>query len=247
MAKAYKVSGGLSGGGGLRAYQELVLGTRSLWFLLKHELIMLAAQNTAGALGLWLRQKLFPLLLGECGPGCLFGRGVGFRHPGKIRLGAGVVLDDGVLVDAKGRGNRGVSLGEGVYVGRGSIIYTKDGDIELAPAVNVSANCELFSGNRLSVGRGTVIAAYSYLLSGGEYEYESAVPLAEQAGDVSRGETRVGANVWIAAHAVVADGSVVGDGAVIAAGAVVRGEVPADTLAAGVPARAVRAIARPGG
>jgi acetyltransferase-like isoleucine patch superfamily enzyme len=247
MAKAYKVSGGLAGGGGLRAYQDLVLGSRSWWLLVKHELIMLAAQNTAGALGLWLRKKLYPLLLGECGPGCLFGRGVAFRHPGKIRLAAGVVLDDGVLVDAKGRANRGVSLGRGVYVGRGSLVYTKDGDIELAEGVNVSANCELFSGNRLVVGRGTVIAAYSYLLSGGEYDYASATPLAEQAGDVSRGETRVGANVWIAAHAVVADGSVIGDGAVIGAGAVVRGEVAADTLAAGVPARPLKAIQRPGG
>lgn len=244
MAERFKVSGALAGGGGLRAYQDLVLGTRSWWFLLKHELIMLLAQNAPGALGLWLRQKLYPFLLGACGPGCLFGRGVGFRHPGKIRLGRGVVIDDGVLLDAKGEDNRGITLGDGVYIGRGSIVYTKGGDIELGPKVNVSANCELFSSNRLVVGEGTVIAAYSYLLSGGEYDYTSRVPLAQQSGTASRGETVIGANVWIAAHVVVADGSRVGDHAVIGAGAVVRGEVPAGHLAAGVPARVIRRLER---
>jgi acetyltransferase-like isoleucine patch superfamily enzyme len=244
MSKAYKISGGLSGGSGVRAYQNLVLGSRSWWFLLKYEFIMLLSQNCPGALGLWLRKKMFPMLLGACGPGCLFGRGITLRHPRKIRLGAGVVIDDNVMLDAKGEGNEGISLADGVYIGRNSMVYTKDGDIELAEKVNLSANCELFSGNKLVIGRGTVIAAYSYLLSGGEYDYTSLTPLAEQAGDVSRGETRVGANVWIAAHVVVADGSVIGDNAVIGAGAVVRGSIPAASLAAGVPARVVRGLER---
>ena len=242
MSSNYKVGKALKGGGGVRAYQDLVLGTRSLGFLLKFELIMLAAQNLPGALGLWLRKKLYPCLLGACGKGCLFGKGVSFRHPGKISLGHGVVLDDGVLVDAKGEHNRGVSLGDGVFVGRNSLVYTKGGEIELAAGVNVSANCELYASNRLVVGEGCFIAAYSYLLSGGEYEIGSTVPLSQQAGDFTRGPTVVGKNVWIAAHVVVADGSVIGDHAVVAAGAVVRGEIPARTLAGGVPARVIKEL-----
>ncbi len=244
MSGRYKVSGALAQGESLRAYQDLVLGRRSWSFLLKYELIMLVSQNTPGALGLWLRKKLYPKLLGACGPGCLFGRGVTLRHPGKIFLGRGVVIDDGAMLDAKGQGNRGLVLGDGVYLGRNSIVYTKGGDIELAPGVNVSHNCELFSSNRLRVGDGTFIAAYSYLLSGGEYEIDTSVPLKEQPGTKSRGETRVGANVWIAAHVVVADGSRIGDHAVVAAGSVVRGEIPPAHLAAGVPARVVRPLAR---
>ncbi len=242
MGGPYKVGKALAGGGGLRAYQDMVLGSRSLGFLLLHELVMLLAQNTPGALGLVLRKKLYPWLLGACGAGCLFGRGVSLRHPGKIRLGAGVVVDDNALLDAKGEENRGLDLGDGVYIGRNSIVYTKGGDIELARQVNVSHNCELFSSNLLAIGPGTFIAAYSYLLSGGEYDLDSPVPLAEQAGTKSRGPTRVGANVWIAAHVVVADGSVIGDGAVVGAGSVVRGEIPAGVLAAGAPARVIRPL-----
>lgn len=240
----YKVGKALKTGGGLRAYQDLVLGSRSLGYLLLYELVMLLSQWVPGALGILLRKFLYPLLLGQCGNGCLFGRGVSLRHPRKIRLGLGVVVDDNALLDAKGEANRGLELGDGVYIGRNAIVYTKGGDIELAPGVNVSHNCELFSSNLLSVGRGTFIAAYSYLLSGGEYELDTNTPLAEQSGTHSRGPTRVGKNVWIAAHCVVADGATMGDNAVLGAGSVLMGEVPAGSLAAGAPAKVVRALER---
>lgn len=226
MSKAYKVSGGLSGGGGLRAYQDMVLGSRSLGFLLLHEIIMLTCSWVPGALGLFLRKLLYPFLLGVCGKGCLFGRGVTFRHPKKIHLGRGVVIDDGSLIDAKGQDNKGISMGDGVFIGRNCVVYTKDGDIELAAKVNISHNCELFSSNRLYIGQGSFIAAYSYLLSGGEYQIDSPLPLTEQSGTHSRGETWLGQDVWIAAQVVVADGSTIGNHSVIGANSLVMGQVP---------------------
>ncbi|MFH1033868.1 MAG: acyltransferase [Pseudomonadota bacterium] len=240
----YKVGKALKQGGGLHAYQDLVLGSRSLGYLLLYEAVMLCSSWVPGALGLFLRKLMYPLLLGSCGKGCLFGRGVSLRHPRKIRLGRGVVVDDQALLDAKGQDNRGLFLGDGVFIGRGSIVYTKGGDIELAEGVNVSHNCELFSSNLLSVGAGTFIAAYSYLLSGGEYDIDSSTPFALQSGTDSRGPTRVGADVWIAAHVVVADGSVIGDRAVVGAGSVVKGQVPPSSLAAGAPARVIRSLER---
>jgi acetyltransferase-like isoleucine patch superfamily enzyme len=240
----YKVGKALKKGGGLKAYPDLVLGTRSLGYLLLYELVMLFSQWVPGALGLFLRKLLYPLLLGDCGKGCLFGRGVSLRHPRKISLGRGVIVDDHALLDAKGQDNRGLFLGDEVFIGRNTIVYTKGGDIELAQGVNVSHNCELFSSNLLSVGSGTFIAAYSYLLSGGEYDIDSSTPFALQAGTDSRGPTRVGADAWIAAHVVVADGSTIGDRAVVGAGSVVRGQVPPATLAAGTPAKVIRSLER---
>lgn len=243
----YKVGKALRGGGGLRAYQDMVLGSRSLFFLLYHELTMLLASWVPGALGLVLRKLLYRPMLGACGPGCLFGRGVSFRHPRKIRLGRAVTIDDGALIDAKGQGNAGVSIGDGAFIGRNAIVYTKGGDIELHNGVNLSHNCELFSSNKLVVGEGSYVAAYAYLLCGGEYDMDSRYPLAQQPGTISRGPTIVGRDVWIAAHAVVTDGATVGDGAVVAAGAVVRGVVAPRTLVAGLPAKLVRTLPlRPG-
>lgn len=56
----------------------------------------------------------------------------------------------------------------------------------------------------------------------------------------SRGEVRIGNNVWIGDNAVILSGVTVGDGAVIGAGAVVMNDVPPFSVAAGNPAHVVK-------
>lgn len=51
---------------------------------------------------------------------------------------------------------------------------------------------------------------------------------------------KIGNDVWIGAHCLLMDGVTIGDGAMIAAGAVVAKDIPAYTLAGGVPARVIR-------
>jgi acetyltransferase-like isoleucine patch superfamily enzyme len=55
-----------------------------------------------------------------------------------------------------------------------------------------------------------------------------------------KGATVIGNDVWIGRRALIMNGVTVGDGAIIAAGAVVTRDIPAYTVAAGVPARTVR-------
>ena len=50
----------------------------------------------------------------------------------------------------------------------------------------------------------------------------------------------MGNDVWIGAGAILLEGITVGDGAVVAAGAVVTKDVPAYTVAGGVPAKFIR-------
>src|SRR5207302_6081755 len=99
-------------------------------------------------------------------------------------------------------------------------LVCKDGEIRLGRRVNVSYFCEIFSSNRVTVGENTLIAAYCYLMSGGSYNYESPVLMADQELFTSAGPLEIGANCWLGAKTVVLDGACIGDGAVIGAGAV---------------------------
>lgn len=52
----------------------------------------------------------------------------------------------------------------------------------------------------------------------------------------------VGNNVWIGAGSTVLAGAVIGDNTVIGAGSVVKGEIPANVIAVGVPCKVLRPI-----
>jgi len=218
-------------------YAELVVGRPGLGALLKYELIVMFAQSLPGALGLVMLRGLYPMLLGSCGRNVVFGQHVVLRHPHKIHIGSNVVIDDNCLVDAKGDSNRGIRIGDGVFVGRNTILSCKNGDIELADGANLGFNCEVFSASRVTIGKSVLMAAYSYVI-GGDHDFsDPSKPVLEQT-RTSAG-VAIGDGVWMGAGAKILDGVSIGDGAVIGAGAVVLESVPASAIAVGIPARVV--------
>jgi acetyltransferase-like isoleucine patch superfamily enzyme len=225
-------------GGGARAkYSQLVVGKPGWAALLKHEFVVLFAQAAPGALGLALRKWMYPWLLGSCGRNVVFGQNVVLRHPHKIRIGDRVVIDDNCLLDAKGEANAGITIGSGVFVGRNTILSCKNGDIELGDEANVGFNCEIFTASRVRVGRGTLIAAYVYLI-GGDHEFSDREKAVLDQRRVSAGIS-VGDGAWLGAGAKILDGVMIGDRAVVGAGAVVRDGVPPGATAVGIPARLI--------
>ena len=218
-------------------YVELVVGRPGLAALLKYELIVMFAQSRPGALGLAIRKALYPMLLGSCGRNVVFGQHVVLRHPHKIHIGSNVVIDDNCLIDAKGDANRGIRVGDGVFIGRNTILSCKNGDIELADGVNIGFNCELFSASRVTIGRSVLMAAYSYVI-GGDHDFSDPSKTVLEQTRTSAG-VAIGDGVWMGAGAKILDGVTIGEGAVIGAGAVVRDSVPASAIAVGIPARVV--------
>ena len=230
------------GGGALSAYFAVTYGPMPRLKAAVFELVQLFFGGVPGALGYALRRLFYPPFFGACGKKVVFGRHLSLRHPSIIRLGDGVFVDDRATLDAKGGTNGGITLGRGVFVGRNTTLYCKNGDIRVEDRASLSASCIVFSSNDLAIGEGTMVGSFSYLLSGGEYDYESALPYCEQSGMVTRGPLRIGRDCWIGAHVTVLDAASVGDGSVVAAGAVVAAPIPPHSLAMGVPAKVKKQI-----
>jgi acetyltransferase-like isoleucine patch superfamily enzyme len=227
-----------------RKYRELYYGDMSLGRALLCELLTFLFGGLGGALGLFLRRKLYPLMFARVGRKVVFGRNVVIRHAHRIRIGDQAIIDDNCVLDAKGTDNRGIDIGARVYIGRNTIIYTKNGNLAIGHDVNISSNCQFVSSNDLSIGAHTVIGAYTYLLSGGGYDYRpGAKRFAEQNGFLTSGPLVVGENCWLGAGVVILDAASLGDHCVVAAGAVVTKPVPADTIVGGVPARVIKSTA----
>lgn len=222
----------------VRKYQDLVVGSRNFVSLLHFEFVIMVSSWVPGALGLLLRKVLYPTLLGSCGRGVVFGQGVALRHPGKIHIGEGTVIDDCVLLDAKGVANQGIRIGDHGFIGRNSILSCKDGDIVLGSHINIGFNCEIFSSSRVEVGDYGLFAAYTYVVGGGHDHADLGAVMIDQPRP-SRGVT-IGRNAWLGAGAKILDGVTLGANVVVGAGAVVNESLPDSVIAAGVPAKIIK-------
>jgi len=224
----------------LRKYRDLYYGNTSLAFVCRAELTAWFCASATGAWGLFMRSRLLPGLFASCGGNTFFGRNVTLRHSRKIRLGSNVIIDDNCLLDAKGETNSGIIIEDNVFIGRNTMIYCKNGNVRIKKGASISSNCTIFSSNDLTIGEGTLVGGYSYLLSGGEYDCgPDAPPFAEQTGMPSVGPLSVGDNCWLGARVLVLDAACIGNHAVVGGGAVVNKPLPADSVAVGVPARLI--------
>ena len=122
----------------------------------------------------------------------------------------------------------------------------------MAPGHDLGPAPVLRLGNRCVIGRGSHIVAHHSLvieddvftgpyvyITDQNHEYaDPDVPIGRQM--PRNAAVRIGSGSWLGAGAVVLPGASIGRNVVIAAGSVVRGTVPDQSVAAGVPARVVR-------
>jgi acetyltransferase-like isoleucine patch superfamily enzyme len=122
--------------------------------------------------------------------------------------------------------------------------------IELGAAKNAS----LVLGERVFINTGaTIVATHSIVLGDdcliGDLAaiFDSDFHPIEPSRPTRFAPVRLGTNVWVGRSAMILPGVTIGDHSVIAAGSVVTEDVPARTLMAGAPARAIRTLDIPDG
>lgn len=222
----------------LRQYQDLVVGSRSFLFLIKFELITLFISRIPGALGILLRKIFYPSILGKVGHGVIFGADVNFRHPLKIEIGERTIVDDGALLDAKGANNQGIRIGENCYIGRGSILSCKEGDITLENYANISTWCNISSNSKIVIGEKTLLGPYVAIFAT-SHNFDDLSENILDYGWSSKGVI-IGENCWLGARVTALDGVTIGSGTVVGAGSVVISDLPEKVVAVGSPAKPIK-------
>lgn len=223
-------------------YQDLALGSSSLWYLIKYELIMLLTSWVPGALGLVLRKLLYPRILGSVGSNVVFGQGVAIRHGPKICIGDGVIIDDGAVLDAKGGANRGIKIGSDTIISRNVVISCKNGDIEIGSGctIGIGSLVHALEGSDVVIGNDVLVGAFSYFIGSGPYGTDNLEMPFKKQGMYPQGGINIADNVWFGSHVQVLDGVTIGTGSIVGASTVVNKDVEALTVVAGVPMKLIK-------
>jgi len=194
------------------------------------------------AAGVALRAAAYRLILHMDGIAAIE-EGVRLRFADNIRLGRNAYLDNGCYLHAC---PAGIEIGENSYVMHGAILHVYNfrdlphafirvGRDSLIGELNV-----LRGQGGITIGDRVYTAPLVQILAVNHIYDDPDRPIVEQ-GITAAGVT-IQDDAWIGAGAIITDGVTIGAGAVVAAGAVVTTDVPAHTLAGGVPARILKRI-----
>jgi acetyltransferase-like isoleucine patch superfamily enzyme len=158
-------------------------------------------------------------------------------HP-RLNVGAHVFIGERVVLFSRD-GTGQIALGDGVHLYQDSFLETgQEGEIRIGARTSIHSRCQLMAYvGSIRIGEGVAIAAGCAL-----YPYDHGTALGQPIGRqplVSKGDIVIDDDAWLGTGVIVLAGVRIGSGAVVAAGTVVTRDIPADAIAAGVPARVV--------
>lgn len=225
-------------GSSLQKYGSLVVGSTKLRKLISYEFRTFFGPFP-GAIGLVLRKLLYPGLFGSVGKGTVFGRNVILRHPQKIHLGRRVYLDDGCIIDARGAGEEGITIGDDVIIGRRATIQAKVGSIHIGSETTVGENSVIASQGEIRIDEMVNIAGGCYI-SGGVFQIDRDGLTAREHEKTTKGPIQIDRKARIGMRVTVLDAVHIGEGCIVGAASLVNQNLPAYGVAAGAPAKVLR-------
>ena len=113
-----------------------------------------------------------------------------------------------------------------------------DSKIYIGNNVSVNDGCYITSMFNIEIGAGTSIGEYTSIRDYNHKFNTPGVSIKDQ--DYYGAPITIGKDCWIGRGCIILAGVIIGDGAVIGANSVVNKDVPAYTVAAGVPARNIK-------
>jgi acetyltransferase-like isoleucine patch superfamily enzyme len=137
---------------------------------------------------------------------------------GRLQIGAGTLLEPDVWLTSPAPGR--IAIGEGTFLNIGVMVAA----VEL---VEIGSHCMLANG---------------CMVTDANHRFDDPDKPITWQGFSSKGPTRIKDNVWLGANVVVTSGVTIGERCVIGANSVVTGDIPPFSIAAGAPAKVLRAV-----
>src|SRR5215213_3039526 len=134
------------------------------------------------------------------------------------------------------RGN--VRFGRFTWIGDGTKIRCHEGEVVIGRKTVFGQDCTISAYERVRIGEQCVIADRAMFIDFDHGVVEVERPIRLQ-GIYTR-EVVVGSNVWVGYGACILRGVQVGDNAIVGTNSVVTKDLPANAVAAGVPAKVIR-------
>jgi acetyltransferase-like isoleucine patch superfamily enzyme len=147
---------------------------------------------------------------------------------------------EGEVLEALDEGR--LTIGEGTLLEPGCWLTLGPGArIEIGAGCFLNRNTMIAAHERVSIGDHTMLANGCFVGDADHRFDDPDKPITEQ-GFSSKGPVAIGANCWFGANCVVTTGVEIGERCVVGANSVVTRDLPAATIAAGVPAKQIRKI-----
>jgi acetyltransferase-like isoleucine patch superfamily enzyme len=130
-----------------------------------------------------------------------------------------------------------VTLSVGMWPGEE--LETADGwVIRVGDRVNIGRRCAFVARQRIDIGDDVTFGPDVYVTDHNHRYDDPETPVSRQWVDAD--PVTIGNGSWLGAKSVILPGTTLGENVAIAAGSVVRGEIPDNAVAAGVPAKVIR-------
>lgn len=152
----------------------------------------------------------------------------------------------------QGEGQKRIAIGDYTSIQGHSVLgcWEKYGEQQFTPSIIIGNHCSIgeynhiTACNKITIGDGLLTGRFVYIgdnAHGGlSWEESSVPPINRQLR--SKGEVKIGNNVWIGDKATILAGVTIGDNVIVAANAVVTKSVASNCVVAGVPAKILKLL-----
>jgi acetyltransferase-like isoleucine patch superfamily enzyme len=129
----------------------------------------------------------------------------------------------------------------GLYQRTIIVTRTADAKINIGNYVGISG-ATIYARKKITIGDHTLIGGNTKIIDNDFHPIDPVIRRETPHDHIGVREINIGENVFIGCNCLILKGTTIGDNTVIGAGSVVSGEIPANCIAAGNPARVIRKL-----